>query len=162
MRPDKVGISSWVFLLSENIEPVDKRIRWGLVYPCPRCREHFAELVTLNLEKVSKLPATDWWLFFRSEISRTDKDAHENTRVLMKNVSFHSYKYIASILFVYEPRVDLAYAKQVKQFLLEWKPEFFESDAVDWSDYQKLWDILDRIYPGQKRRRNSLHRYFSS
>lgn len=109
------------------------------------------------------MDAVEWFRFIRSEISRTDKEAHADSVVQLKQVKAHSYKYVAAILFSYEPHVNLDYCKRVKQFLQEWRPDFFLPEAaVDWSSYEALWDILDRIYPGQSRRRKSLYRSFST
>lgn len=166
MKPDKIGISAWVFLFFEadagNLDDLGRRIRWGTVYPCPKCQEHYLQLVAENLDTLKKLDATEWFRFMRSEISRTDKEAHPDTPVRLTNIREHSYKYVAAILFSYEPKVNLDYCRRVKSFLKEWQPEAFGGDSVDWSSYEALWDVLDRVYPGQRRRRKRLYRYFSS
>lgn len=164
MKPEKVGISAWVFLYDQaakgKIDTLEKKIRWGLVYPCPDCQEHYTHLAALHINRLAKDDASKWFAFARSEIARTDSNAHPATTVQLKNVDWHTYRYIACILHSYEPHINLRYCRLVKQFLIEWQPEYYGSSLVDWSSYVALWDILDEIYPRFRRRRETLAKSF--
>lgn len=175
MIPEKVGISAWVFLMSEakkwDRDPtltadqlLDRLIKWPLVYPCPTCQGHYYELVMKHFDRLQdaakEKKTYEWFVWAREEIARTDKNAHGGAVKWNKNVDRLTYHYIAAILFSYEPRVNLEYCRRVRVFLLEWRPQAFQN--ANWADYEALWDILDDLYPRQKSRRQQLVTYFQT
>lgn len=175
MKAELIGLSGWVFYLSEarrldalkwspSVEK--KRMRmmetWGQVFPCPMCQQHYQSIV--NKYKYTKIPryakegkTMNWFLFVRHEINRKAPEPY------LKHVRYHTYRYISAILYSYEPKINPAYCRRVRRFLQEWKPRYFSIvPRATWKSCEALWSILDTIFPREAARfRHALEVEFS-